>query len=261
MPQVLLVNPSPRKGASARKGATRAKPRITKRKPVMAKAKRSKAQQAATRKMIAANRARSRAAKAPRRPAAKKRASPARAAPARRTTKRRTTARRGSGGWPITSAAAASRAGRALRHRRPNPIGGFVKDTLMPSIVGGAGALALDVAVGVLPLPPAMKTGPMAPLVKAAGAVGIGMLAGQLLGRRTGEQVAAGALTVTVYNVARQMLNKVSGGRIPGLSEYVSMYPGMAEYVEYDPPQLGYESSGGQVGEVELEGYETGVYR
>jgi len=229
----------------------------------MAKAKRSAAQKRATAKMIAANRARARGTKraAPRKPAARpaaKRSAP-RAAP---RPKKRTSARRGRGGWPITSATAASRAGRALRHRRPNPIGGFVKDTLMPSVVGGAGALALDVAVGMLPLPPALKSGPMAPLVKAAGAVGIGMLAGQFLGRRTGEQVAAGALTVTVYNVARMMLVKASNGRIPGLSGYVDEY--VSEYVDYAPPQLGYESSGGQVGDddtVEMAGFETGVYR
>lgn len=229
----------------------------------MAKAKRSAAQKRATAKMIAANRARARGTKraAPRKPAARpaaKRSAP-RAAP---RPKKRTSARRGRGGWPITSAAAASRAGRALRHRRPNPIGGFVKDTLMPSVVGGAGALALDVAVGMLPLPPALKSGPMAPLVKAAGAVGIGMLAGQFLGRRRGEQVAAGALTVTVYNVARMMLVKASNGRIPGLSGYVDEY--VSEYVDSGPPQLGYESSGGQVGDgdvVEMAGFETGVYR
>lgn len=223
------------------------------------KAKRSPKQIAATRRLVALNRARAKGASAPKpraRPAAKKRAAPRAAAPAR--PKRRTTARRGPGGWPITSAQAASRAGRALRHRRPNPLGlgGFVKSTLMPSVVGGAGALALDVAVGLLPLPPALKTGPMAPLVKAAGAVGIGMLAGQLMGRRVGEQVAAGGLTVMAYNLGRQMLVKASGGKIPGLSEYVS------EYVDYAPPQLGYESSGGQVGEyADLEGFETGVYR
>lgn len=132
----------------------------------------------------------------------------------------------------------------------------------MPSVVGGAGALALDVAVGMLPLPPALKSGPMAPLVKAAGAVGLGMIASKALGRRTGEQVAAGALTVTVYNVARMMLVKASGGRIPGLSGYVDEY--VSEYVDYAPPQLGYESSGGQVGyddTVEMAGFETGVYR
>lgn len=223
----------------------------------MAKAKRSEAQKRATRKMIAANRARARGAKraAPKRPAAR----PAAKKRAARSTPVAAPRRRRKAKWPITPASTASRAGRALRYRRPNPIGNFVKDTLMPSVVGGAGALALDVAMGVLPLPPAMKAGPMAPLVKAAGAVGIGMLAGQLMGRRVGEQVAAGGLTVTVYNVARQLLVRASGGKIPGLNEYVGEYVG--DYVDYNPPQLGYESSGTQVGEAELEGYETGVYR
>jgi hypothetical protein len=225
----------------------------------MAKAKRTAKQKAATRKLIAFNRAKARGAKraAPRkpaaRPAAKKR--PARSA-ARSAPKRKSR-----GKWRVSSQRAASTAGRVLRHRRPNPIGNFVKDTLMPSVIGGAGALALDVAVGFLPLPPAMKTGPMAPLVKAAGAIGLGMLAGQFMGRRMGEQVAAGGLTVTAYNIGRQLLIKASGGRIPGLSEYVGEY--MSEYVDYAPPQLGYESSGSQVGEYseELNGYETGVYR
>jgi len=221
---------------------------------------RSAAQKAATKKMIAANRARSRPARvaARKKPAARR--APARAAaPAKR---RRTSARRGRGGWPITSTPTASKAGRALRYRRPNPIGGFVRDTLMPSVVGGAGALALDVAVAMLPLPPAMKTGPMAPLVKAAGAVGIGMLAGQFMGRRVGEQVAAGGLTVTMYNLARGVLSRASGGKIPGLSMYPDgMGAYVSEYIEEAPPQLGYESSGGQVGEAELQGYETGVYR
>lgn len=225
----------------------------------MSKKARSPAQKAATRKLIAYNRAkargksrpaaRSKPAAAPKRRAA--RSAPAAAAPKRKRAK-----------WRITSARAASTAGRALRHRRPNPVGGFVKDTLMPSVIGGAGALALDVAVAMLPLPPALKTGPMAPLVKAAGAVGIGMLAGQFMGRRVGEQVAAGGLTVMAYNLGRQMLVKAGGGRIPGLSEYVSEY--VSEYGDFGPPQLGYESSGGQVGGdefVEMSGYETGVYR
>lgn len=220
----------------------------------MAKAKRTEAQKRATRKMIAANRARARAAASPKprkRPAARKAAAPRAASrPAKRSS-----GRRGRGGWVITSAPAASRAGRALRHRRPNPVGGFFKDTLMPSVVGGAGALALDVALGVLPIPPALKTGPAAPLVRIAGAVGLGMLAGKMVNRRVGEQVAAGGITVAVYNLARTFLV----GKVPGLS----MYPdgAMGEYIDYTPPQLGYESSGVGVGDPDLQGYETGVYR
>lgn len=251
MPQILLVNPSPRKGTK-RKSASKGKAIMATRKKA-----RTAAQKRATAKLVAGNRARRKApARRPARAAAPKRRRTAvarTAAPKRRKYKRSTTA-------------AASSAGRVLRYRRPNPIGDFVKDTLIPSAVGGAGALALDVAVAALPLPAAMKTGPMAPLVKVAGAVGLGMLAGQFLGRKTGEQVAAGALTVTMYNFAKVTLNRLSGGKIPGLA----MYPGdyMGEYVS-DAEQIGYDNSAQQWGDPTapegvgnyMSGFETGVYR
>lgn len=242
MPHILLVNPSPRKG--------------TKKMATAKKAKRTPKQLAATAKMIRANKARRKGASQPRAPV--KRAAAVKRAPAR-AVKRRS-------GHRITSRKAASTAGRVLRYRRPNPMS-FVTDTLLPSAVGGAGALALDVVVAVLPLPVALKTGPAAPLVKVAGAVGLGMLAGAAFGRRTGEQVAAGALTVTIYNFAKAALIKIGGGKIPGLS----VYPDgpMGEFVSgADVLELGYTDSGMQVGEhvsdggeYAMNGYETGVYR
>lgn len=261
MPHVLIVNPSERK-----KGKT------------MAKAKRTAAQKRATAKMIAANKARRRASAAPKRKAVshakpkRRSASRAVAAPARsapRRSKRRSHA--------ITPPHVASRAGRQLRYRRKNPIGGFVSDMLIPSAVGGVGAIGLDVLLGVLPLPVAMKSGAMAPVVKIAGAIGLGMLAGMVAPKRIANQLAAGAITVTLYNVAKAGLVKVSGGKIPGLAEYISgdgvvidAATGQAyqvgEYVgEDDMPQIGYPSAGQMVGELmpdgSVEGYETGVYR
>ena len=248
MPLVTIVNPSPRKGAT--KMATRKKARTAK-------------QKAATRRLVAMNRARSKPAarSAPakrRRPSRRRAAARPVAAP-----KRRRASRRRSGGWKITPAKTASRAGRALRYRRPNPIN-FLMNTLMPSVVGGAGALALDVAIGVLPLPANLKVGPMAPLVKIAGAVGLGMLAGKMVNRRIGEQIAAGAITVQVYNFAKAMLIKVGQGKIPGLSMYPDGYLG--EYVSgNEMPELGYTDSGLQVGtympDDSMAGYESGVYR
>ncbi len=245
MPLVTIVNPSPRKGK--RIMATRKKARTAK-------------QKAATRRLVALNRARSKpAAAAPKRRATKRRAA-RRAAPA--APKRRASRRR-SGGWKITSPRAASRAGRLLRYRRPNPIG-FLTNAVVPAAVGVGGALALDVVLGVLPLPAQFKTGPMAPLVKVAGAVGIGMLASKMVNRRVGEQVAVGAITIQLYNFAKGMLIKVGGGKIPGLS----MYPdGIGEYVSGgEIPALAYVDSGMQVGEYvsddgSMAGYESGVYR
>lgn len=258
MPHVLIVNPSARKKASKSTSTRKAR----KGKATMAK-QRTAAQKAATRKMIAANRARRKPARkaAPRR--AKRRAAPV-ASAARRSSPKRRKARRS-----VTSAPVASRAGRQLRYRRRNPVGGigdFVQSTLMPSVIGGGGALALDVLLGVLPLPDAIKTGPMAPVAKVAGAVGLGILAGFVTSKRTAQQIAAGALTVTLYNVAKAGLVKMTGGKIPGLSSYdpesVGEYVG--EYVDGSVmPALGYVDSGMQVDEYDesMQGYETGVYR
>lgn len=247
MPLVTIVNPSPRKGA---KMSTRKKARTAK-------------QKAATRRMIAANRAKARAARAPARSAPKRRRAARKAAPAARRSPARRRSRRRTGTWPITSAPAASRAGRKLRYRRPNPIN-FLTNTAVPAAIGAGGALVLDVAFGFLPLPAQLKTGPMAPLVKVAGAVGMGMLASKMVNRRVGEQLAAGALTVQIYNFAKGMLVKVGGGKIPGLSMYPDGY--MGEYVSGDEvPAIGYTDSGMQVGEYvsddAMSGYESGVYR
>jgi hypothetical protein len=82
----------------------------------------------------------------------------------------------------------------------------FVGKTLLPSAVGGAGALGLDVALAVLPLPESLKSGTMNIVTRIAGAIGIGMLARMVMGPRFGEQAMAGALTVTFYDGFKQAL-------------------------------------------------------
>lgn len=255
MPHVLLINPSDRKTRKA------VPPKSIKGKK-MAK-HRTPAQMRATRKMIAANRARSR----PMRPKRRAVSKVSRAKPQPRMSNPTHRSKRRA---PRTTVTQARAAGKALRYRRKNPSGGigeFVSQTLMPSAIGGAGALALDVLFGVLPLPPALKVGSMAPIVKVAGAVGLGLVAGMVTSKRTAQQFAAGALTVTLYNMAKTTLNRLSGGKIPGLSEYVSGYDmDMAAYVSGDQAdQIGYAGSGLRVDESpsgqEMAGYETGVYR
>lgn len=99
------------------------------------------------------------------------------------------------------------------RSFRRNPIGGFniksfANNTLTPSAIGGIGAVGLDVILAMLPLPVAFKTGPMKPVAKIAGAVGIGMIAGMVAGRKFGEQVTAGAVTVTLYEMIKGFVQK-----------------------------------------------------
>lgn len=84
----------------------------------------------------------------------------------------------------------------------------FIKGTLMPAAIGGAGALAVDVAWAILPIPAGMKTGALAPLFKIAGALGVGALASMIAGKAIGEKVVGGYLTVTAYNFAKDLVGK-----------------------------------------------------
>ncbi len=229
MPQVLLVNPSERKGRKmARKKA------------------RTAAQKAATRKMIAANKARKSARKSPARAkvrtrtVVKHRTRVVHAAP--KTHKKRRTHRR-------TSAVAASNAGRTLRFRRTNPVG-FFGDTLnmlVPSAVGGLGALGTDIVLGLPFIPDSIKTGPMRPVARVGAAIGLGMIAGMVTSKTTAKQITAGALTVVMYDTIKAMLAKVAGGKIPGIGTYD--IPGVGMYEVQSQPSIGYADAGQQVGE------------
>lgn len=260
MPHVLIVNPAERP-SKARKAQRKGK--------TMAKAKRSRAQIAATKKLVAMNKARAGGKKSVSRAKPKRSSSRAVAAPAK--PKRRT--------HRITSAAEASVAGRKLRYRRKNPIGGdFIGGTLIPAAVGGASAVGIDVLMGMLPLPVQMKTGPMAPVVRVAAAIGLGFVASKVASKRVADQVAVGAITVTAYQLMRAVAAKMTAGKVPGLAEYVSgdegymVVPTVGEYVsgdgvgEYvDGDDMGYPSAGMIVGDLmpdgSVEGWETGVYR
>lgn len=84
----------------------------------------------------------------------------------------------------------------------------FLKNTALPAAMGGAGALAIDVIWGMAPIPANLKTGPLAPLVKVAGAVGIGLLASRFAGKDIGAKVVGGYLTVLAYNLAKNAVQK-----------------------------------------------------
>lgn len=96
-----------------------------------------------------------------------------------------------------------------IRRRKLNPGGrafsmrGFMRNTLMPSTVGAAGALGIDLVLGFLPLPLAMKTGPMKTVIKIAGAAAIGAVAANFVKRDTAQQIAAGAITVALYDLIK----------------------------------------------------------
>lgn len=180
------------------------------------KKKRTPAQRAATRRLVAAN---------------KRRASPRRA-----PVKRRRAA-------PVRRRAALPVARRVRRYKR-NPNGrGIINTTLMPAATAATGALALDVLWGFVPIPEGLKSGPLRHVVKGAGAIGMGWLAGQVVKKSTAAQFATGALTVIMHDAMRDMMARFMPG--VGLGYYSAGMPagtmgeyvggGMGAYVQGDP--------------------------
>lgn len=218
----------------------------------MAKKRRTAAQRRATAKMIAANR---------RRAGGKRRAS-------RKTPKRKgNPSRRAASGYTVGSTKTHRIRRRKLnpsrrRARRRNPSSlpttarGFAGQ-LVPALIGGAGALALDVGLAMAPLPVQFKTGLPRTAVRIVGAIGMGWAVGKLLRKpRLGGQLAAGALTVVAYDELKAQAAKMLGGKVPGIGLYDIPGIGMYEVqpAEQEPMvmlpdgSMGYWSSAQQVG-------------
>lgn len=126
-----------------------------------------------------------------------------------------------------------SRRYRGYRHNPSRGLGkfsvqGFTKNTLMPSAVGAAGALGLDILIGFLPLPPALKTGPMRSVVRLVGAVGIGIVAGMVVKKETAAQIAAGAVTVTLYDTLKGFVQTAMPTLQLGETDIFEEYPSLA---------------------------------
>ena len=173
----------------------------------------------------------------------------------RKTAKKQVKRRRS----PVKRASSVTRRKSTTRRYRKNPIrrksgiGNIVGTTLIPSAIAAGGAIGLDVIMGYLPVPESLKTGPMRHLVKGAGAIGMGMLAGMFLKPKTAELITTGALTVVMHNAGKEMmqnfapnvklgsveddyeeLSYVSPGMPVGeyLSEYVDDDEGMNAYLQ-----------------------------
>jgi len=99
--------------------------------------------------------------------------------------------------------------------RRKNPIrkrgiAGVLSNTVIPGATAAGGALALDVVWGMLPIPENLKSGPIRHVAKAAGAIGIGMLAAMFTKSATANLIATGAMTVVMHNAGKEMLGRVA---------------------------------------------------
>jgi len=120
----------------------------------------------------------------------------------------------------------------------------FLRGTLVPSAVGAAGALGVDLVMGYASpyLPTVLTTGMAAPLTRIAGAVALGMVAANVMkDRRVGEQVMAGAVTVLAYSWVKDLVK----AQFPSLllSEFDGQGYNMGAYVSgmgYAGPALAF---------------------
>lgn len=235
MPNLFVVNPSPRSGRSkpAKKGTAMAR---------RARRRRSSVS------IFTANPRRRRRARSTRRRASVFARNPARrrrrraAAPAARRVYRRNPARR-----------RARASGRRRTYRRnPSGLGGVGKlsSLLMPAVFIGLGGVATEVACGYLPIPLAWKTGPMRFVVKGAVGVGIGLvIAKAFKQKRLGYYFAAGAVAIATHDFVKGLMNNqfpsVKMGYVNSASvarfgqHYRSPAPGLAQYMPRLRSQFG----------------------
>lgn len=113
--------------------------------------------------------------------------------------------------------------------RFPTTVGGIM-DMIIPASIGAAGALALDMAWGSLPLPATLTTGTLAPVTRIAGAIGIGVVVGMVAGRRNGALAGAGALTVTMYDLIKPYVASAFP-QVPGLGYWSPARQHLGSYV------------------------------
>ncbi len=239
MSELLLINPKKR----TRKMAVRKR--------------RSAAQKAATRKLVALNRRRRKS------PTRRKRRSNPRARPAMKTYVTNPRRRR-----------RAPTKRRSVRRRRSNPaqrmtMAGLMNRNVMPAFQGGAGALGLDIIWGYMPIPVNLKTGMLRHVIKGAGAIAMGWIAGNFVKPATATQLATGALTVVMHSAMRETVAQFApniplGEYVEGMGYYNAGEIASPQYGNNELGQVPYGSSLTPMGEYmpddgNMSYYESGV--
>lgn len=136
------------------------------------------------------------------------------------------------------------KARRVSRRRRSNPrfsLSGITSQ-LKPAVYGAGGALALDLAMGYIPLPEMLRTGYARHATRIVGALGVGFLAAKFLGSK-GQDMGRGALTVAMYGLVKDVALKFAP---PAIATRLGDYEEVSVDGYMDPaPVLGAYMNGG----------------
>jgi hypothetical protein len=134
---------------------------------------------------------------------------------------------------------------------------GVVRETLVPAGIGAGGAILTDIAFAYASpyLPAALQSGMLPVLAKLGVALGVGFAAGKIAGRRIGQAVTLGGVTVVAYGAIKgtlaTALPTVKG--LSGFQDFVDYSVtgtgargGMGAYMQ--APRLGFYSPAPVVG-------------
>jgi len=104
---------------------------------------------------------------------------------------------------------------------------GIVRETLIPAGIGAGGAVLTDVAYAYASpyLPAALQSGMLPVVVKLGVALGLGFAASKVAGRKVGEAVTLGGVTVVAYGAIKGALSTALP-TVKGLS-------GFQDFVDY----------------------------
>lgn len=125
------------------------------------------------------------------------------------------------------------------RRMLPRAAGGVVQTHGMPALIGAAGGVINDVAVGYLSglLPASLQSGALRIVTKAGTAVGLGMLGERFVAKSTARMATVGALTCVLHDALRGIV----GNFLPSvqlgehLSEYLEPYSRPQRLAELPP--------------------------
>ena len=107
---------------------------------------------------------------------------------------------------------------RRRRHSNPRLSISGITSQLIPAAYGAAGAVALDVILGYVPVPAMLTQGYAKHATRIVGALGVGYLGRKFLGSK-GAAMGAGALTVAVYGLFKDVLVQFAPS-VKGLGDY-----------------------------------------
>lgn len=98
------------------------------------------------------------------------------------------------------------------RKRRRNPIGSDITNIFKTGAFGALGGLALDILVSKTSsmLPTTLQSGMANYAVKAAGAIGIGLIGEKALGPGKGRDIANGTMAIVLHEIAGTLIAGVS---------------------------------------------------